>query len=73
VLAGAEPLGLALPEQFAVPEVAAWRAGYPNRAADVPGPVPTFDEAVDVAARLLDPVLAGTVAGRWDPLTRRWT
>jgi hypothetical protein len=73
VVAGAEHRGLALPEQFAVPEVAAWRAGYPNRAADVPGPVPTFDEAVDVAARLLDPVLAGTVAGRWDPMTRRWT
>lgn len=72
VLAGAEHRGLALPEQFAVPDVTAWRAGYPNRAADVPGPVPTFDEAVDLAARLLDPVLAGTVAGRWDSTTGRW-
>jgi len=72
VLAGAEHRGLTLTGQFEVPDVAAWRWGYPNRAADVPGPVPTFDEAVDVAARLLDPVLAGAVAERWDPTASRW-
>jgi hypothetical protein len=58
--------------QFEVPDIDAWRLGYARRANDMPGPAPTFDEAIILAQRLLDPVLAAPVAAVWNPATGRW-
>ena len=73
VLAGAAHRNLSLPDAFAVPDKAVWRRGYPQSAADAPGPTPTFDEAVSLACALLNPVLIGPVSGTWDPATATWT
>ena len=69
---GASHRGLVLPPRFAVPDLDAWRTGYTRRAADAPTPVPSFRQAVDLAGRLFDPVLAGPVNASWDPQTARW-
>lgn len=73
LLTGTAHRGLTPPARFNVPDVAVWQAGYARRASDVPGQAPTFDEAVDLARRLLDPVLAGPVRAVWNPATHRWT
>jgi len=73
VLAGTAHRNLSLPDAFAVPDEAVWRRGYPQSAADVPGPTPTFDEAVSLACALLNPVLKGPVSGNWDPAAASWT
>jgi len=73
VLAGAAHRNLSLPDAFAVSDEAVWRRGYPQSAADAPGPAPTFDEAVSLACALLNPVLKGPVSGNWDPATASWT
>jgi hypothetical protein len=72
IVAGTTHRRLDLPAQFAVPDVAAWRSGYPKKAAEAPGVTPTFDEAVDLASRLLDPILTGAVTGSWDPAAAEW-
>lgn len=72
IFAGAAYRALDLPNTFAVPDPAAWEAGYAKPAAAAPSPVPNYDEAVDLAKRLLDPVLAGQVAQEWDPEAREW-
>lgn len=72
ILAGAAHRNLSLPDVFAVPDEAVWRRGYPRSAADAPGPMPTFDEAVSLASALLNPVLNGPVAGIWDPAAGSW-
>jgi Nucleotidyl transferase AbiEii toxin, Type IV TA system len=73
VLAGTAHRNLSLPDAFAVPDEAVWRRGYPQSAADAPGPTPTFDEAVSLACALLNPVLKGPVSGNWDPAAASWT
>jgi hypothetical protein len=72
VLTNAALRGLRLPAQFAVPDPAAWAAGYPRVAADAPGPVPDYDAAVILAGQLFDPVLDGTAMGTWDPSAQAW-
>jgi hypothetical protein len=77
-LRAAVPAGTAhrnpsLPAAFAVPDKAVWRRGYPQWAADAPGPTPTFDEAVSLACALLNPVMKGPVSGSWDPAAASWT
>jgi len=72
LLTGAAHRGLTLPPRFEVPDHEAWQGGYARRASDVPGQVPTFDEAIDLAQRLLDPVLAGPTEATWNPTTRHW-
>ena len=73
VLAGTAHRNLSLPDVFAVPDEAGWRRGYPQSAADAPGPTPTFDEALSLACTLLNPVLQGPVRGNWDPAVASWT
>lgn len=72
LLTGVAHRGLTLPSRFDVPDIEAWQTGYARRAGDVPGQTPTFDEAIDLAHRLLDPVLAGPVAAVWNPTTGQW-
>ncbi len=54
-----------------MPDEALWRAGYRTVAADVPGVAEkTLDEALPLAKRYIDPILAREVtSGVWDPAT----
>ncbi len=70
VVVGALHRNQDLPTQFVVPDV--WRAGYPKKAAETARLAPDFDQAVDLARRLFDPVLQGPVDGQWDPVAARW-
>jgi hypothetical protein len=63
---------VAVPVRFAVPDEDDWRLRYPRVARDAPGRVPSYDEAVAVACRLLDPVLSGEPVDRWDPMASAW-
>ena len=72
VRVGASHRGLRLPAQFAVPDLAVWRRGYPAKAREAPGVVPDFDAAVRLVASFLDPVLDGTARGDWIPTAARW-
>lgn len=72
ILAGTTHRSLSVPDHFAVPDDAVWRRGYPRSAADAPGPMPTFDEAVSLASALPNPVLDGAASGIWDPETASW-
>lgn len=73
VLAGTAHRNLPIPDTFAVPDERSWRKGYPAAAADAPAPVPNYDEACQLAASLLNPILQGQVPGRWDPTTASWS
>ncbi len=73
ITVGAAHRGLALPERFTVPDLEVWRAGYPAKAADVPGATPGFDHAAALVARFLDPILSGNPVRSWDPSSATWT
>jgi hypothetical protein len=72
VAGGCAHRGLPMPQRFAVPDVEVWRVGYPGKAREAAGLVPDFVEAVRLVCALLDPVLAGTAAGVWDPTLASW-
>lgn len=72
LLTGTAHRGLILPSRFDVPDIEAWRTGYARRADDVPGQAPSFEEAIDLAHRLLDPVFAGPVVATWNPNACQW-
>ncbi|WP_412540378.1 nucleotidyl transferase AbiEii/AbiGii toxin family protein [Longispora sp. K20-0274] len=69
----AERRGMTLPLGFLVPSEA-WVAGYEARAREVSdlGDLAMFPAALDRVRRLLDPVLAGTAQGEWDPSAAVW-
>lgn len=71
--AGAAFRGLTLPERFTVPDLPAWRRGYPRKAAEAGRTVPDFDDAVRLATAFLDPVLRLADVQTWDPVRGRWT
>lgn len=51
-----------------------WREGYRNLAVDVSGfEHVDADEAIAIVRRLVEPVLAGSSAGTWDPAGLEWT
>ncbi len=62
-----QPLPTALP-----PPPASWARPYTSAAADVGLPA-DLGTAHAEAATFLDPILAGTTAGRWNPAQDRWT
>jgi hypothetical protein len=62
--------GVGLPGEFVTPGPL-WPAGYEAKAAAVPELEP-FPAALALVKAMLDPVLAGTVIGRWDPLRASW-
>jgi hypothetical protein len=71
-----ERLRRGLPQVTAlvVPDNATWRSGYRAIARDLPGLTErSFDEALVLARRFVDPVLGGAAAGRtWDPAALTW-
>lgn len=69
-----ERRSLASPLHFEPPDRKQWERGY---AAEVRRSLlavgRTLTEALEVVAPFLDPVLAGTAHGRWDPGAQAWT
>lgn len=65
--------GVGLPTEFVVPGPL-WPAGYEAKAAEVPqlGELGRFPAALVLVKSMLDPVLAGTAAARWDPVGAAW-
>jgi Nucleotidyl transferase AbiEii toxin, Type IV TA system len=65
--------GIELPAAQPTPEAPGWRAGYARVARDVPGlPEKDLDGALTIVRRLIDPVLAGSATGTWDPDRLIW-
>jgi hypothetical protein len=66
--------GLTLLDQLTVPSTPDWPAGYAREARTLPALVDRdLRSATDTAKRLVDPVLSGVAAGRWDPPALTWT
>ena len=65
--------GLALPDRLTVPTGVDWPSGYARVARDAPQlKERDLASAVETVARFIDPALARTARGRWDPATLRW-
>lgn len=63
-----------LPATFDVPDRALWERGYAAEAGRSLLPSShTLDEALSVVRPFVEPLLAETAAGRWDPENRQWT
>ncbi len=65
--------GVGLPVEFGAPGPL-WPAGYEAKAAEVPQlrELARYPAALTLVKTMLDPVLAGTAAGRWDPSRVTW-
>lgn len=69
----ADRRGLTLPDGFSVPDLGLWEPGYLAEAERSLLPVArTLEEALAVVRSFIDPLLAGTASGRWDPAAGRW-
>lgn len=70
----AEDRGLTLPSRFDVPDREIWARGYAAEARrsllDTAG---TLEEALEIVAPFIDPLLDGSAAGRWDPEAAAWS
>lgn len=65
--------GLRLPPRFDVPDRELWERGYAAEAGRSLLPIArTLDEALAVVRQFIDPLIAGTALGSWDPVHRRW-
>jgi hypothetical protein len=65
--------GLALPDRLTKPRGSGWPAGYARVARETPQLAERdLDAALVTAGRLIDPVLMGDIAGRWDPGALAW-
>lgn len=70
----AQRRGTVMPESFDVPDRGLWERGYAAEAGRSLLPTaPTLDEALTVVRPFVDPLLAGTAIGRWDPKLGCWT
>ena len=66
--------GLELPTALPTPDAPGWRAGYARVARNVPGlPERDLDAAVATVSSFIDPALAGTAIGTWDPDRLAWS
>lgn len=69
----AERRGMPLPAVFDVPDHAIWERGYAAEAGRSLLPIAhTLDEALSVVRPFVEPLLAGTAAGRWDSRRGDW-
>ena len=70
----AERRGMPLPATFDVPDRVIWERGYAAQAGRSLLPTArTLDEALEVVRPFIEPLLAGTTTGRWDPKRGRWS
>ncbi len=66
--------GTVMPESFDVPDRGLWERGYAAEAGrSLLTTSPTLTEALAVVRPFVDPLLAGTAIGRWNPKFGRWT
>ena len=73
VRAQASRRDLVLPATFQIPDLGHWSRHYPLEARKVRGLTEqALDDAVNTVRPFVDPILAGTATGSWDPLTFRW-
>jgi hypothetical protein len=71
--AQAERREVPLPTRFDVPDRTLWQAGYAAEAGrSLLLTARTLDEALEIVAPFLDPLLDGSATGRWAPAARRW-
>jgi hypothetical protein len=64
---------LDLPDRLVRPTGADWPSGYARVARDAPQlKERELKQALQVVRRFIDPVLAGTARGQWDPATLQW-
>jgi len=62
-----------LPGRFDIPDLDHWSRHYPIEARKVRGLTEqTLGDAVSIVRSFVDPILAGTATGSWDPVTLRW-
>lgn len=65
--------GLSLPRRFDVPDRRMWEQGYRAEARRTTGlDEANLDAALTTVTPFLNPLLAGTATGSWDPLTQKW-
>lgn len=65
--------GITLPDRLEVPSSSGWVAGYARVARGAPGlEERNLKSAVASARRFVDPPLAGTATGSWDPAAMAW-
>jgi len=70
----AQRRGMPLPTTFDVPDRAIWERGYAAEASrSLLSTARSLDEALGVVRPFVEPLLAGTAAGAWDPGAGRWT
>jgi len=73
VRAQASRRDLVLRERFGIPDMDHWSRHYPIEARKVRGLTEqTLADAITVVGNFVDPILAGTATGSWDPVTLRW-
>ncbi|MGH3500585.1 MAG: nucleotidyl transferase AbiEii/AbiGii toxin family protein, partial [Nocardioidaceae bacterium] len=64
---------LDLPDRFSVPDHKLWESGYAAEAARaVAVPAPTLQQALTLVCPFIDPLLANTADGNWDPKHGAW-
>jgi hypothetical protein len=64
---------LPLPDEFGLPDLNDWKAGYARQAQGLPDLRGIgFDAALTLVKAMLDPILAGRREGVWRPETRCW-
>jgi len=64
---------IVLPTRFDIPDMDHWSRHYPIEARKVRGLTErTLADAVSVARNFVDPILAGTATGSWDPVSLLW-
>lgn len=69
----AERRGIELPTRFTVPDRDLWERGYAAEAErSLLAVAHTLEGALAVVAPFLDPLLAGSAAGTWDPHDGQW-
>ena len=64
---------LVLPGRFDIPDLDHWNRHYPIEARKARGLAEqALGDAVSTVSSFVDPVLAGTATGAWDPVTLCW-
>jgi hypothetical protein len=64
---------IVLPGRFDIPDLDHWNRPYPIEARKARGLAEqTLGDAVTAVSSCVDPILAGTATGAWDPVTLRW-
>jgi hypothetical protein len=70
----ADRRGVPMPASFDVPDRAIWERGYAAEARRSLLPIAhTLNEALSIVRPFVEPLLAGTAAGRWDSNRREWS